>query len=216
MAANSGQPWVCRSTSAARLLICSALSFSAGAVLAAFPREIVYAWTGNAAAADWAVPVLPLYALGYACIGIGSLPFLLQFALGKIRLHVIGHIIAAIVCIPAIVTLGLAWGGFGTGLACLATNFGYLALWVPVIHAQLLPGQHGHWLLRHILPAAASAAVVVLIERLIPLPASRVGSGLELVAFGTMALGASLLTSTVFRREIRGQLVALFRRAARP
>lgn len=194
----------------------AALSFSAGAVLAAFPRELVYAWTGNAAAANWAAPVLPLYALGNACVGISALPFLLQFALGKIRLHVIGHTVLAAVCVPAMVVLGLAWGGFGTGLVWLVTNFSYIALWVPVIHARLLPGQHGHWFLRHILPAAASAAVVVLIERLIPLPASRFGSGLALVAFGGMALGASLLTSAAYRQEIGGHLAALFHRSAQP
>jgi len=190
----------------------AALSFSAGAVLATFPRELVYSWTGNAAAADWAVHVLPLYAIGNACVGVGSLPFLLQFALGKIRLHIIGHAILAVIYFPSVIILGLAWGGFGTGLVWLIANVAFLAMWVPFIHAQLLPALHSRWLLRHILLPVVSASVVVFLEQLLPFPANRLSGGITLVVFGSVALGVSILTSAAYRHEIFSRIAALLHR----
>lgn len=192
----------------------AALSFSAGGVLAVFPRELIYSWTNNPAAAEWAARVLPLYAIGNACACVGTLPFLLQFALGKLRLHIIGHAILAVIYFPAVIILGLAWGGFGTGLVWFLANLVFLVIWVPLVHAQLLPAMHRRWLLTQILPPVMSALVVVFLEQLVPFPANRLGGGITLMAFGCVTLGVSVLTSGVYRHEIFARIAAVLQRGS--
>jgi O-antigen/teichoic acid export membrane protein len=183
----------------------SALVASAASVLCLFPVTLVLAWTGNPNAAAAAHIVLPLYAAANALVAITSLPFLLQFALGDIRLHVIGHVAIAAAYIPAVLLLGRAFGSVGTGMAWLGMNLSYFAVFVPMIHRHLLPGEHGRWLLRSVLrPAVTAIAISAVCALLLP-PMGRFASALAILGAFLLAAATSFLTSESYRTEARGR-----------
>lgn len=121
---------------AAALII--VLSAALAGTVAAQPEMVLYAWTGDRNLAERLAPVLTLYALG---TGIGSflfVPYLLQYAQGKIRLHLIGNLLFATVWVPATIWAAYVFGSIGTGATWLCGNLLFAALWVPFVHRRLL------------------------------------------------------------------------------
>jgi O-antigen/teichoic acid export membrane protein len=129
-------------------------------VLAFFPHQVLWAWTGNLALANKVAPVLRLYAIGYGILTIGAFPYYLQYAKGNLRLHLIGNIFFAVVLIPAIVWSAINYGMIGTGWAWLVSNVVYFIVWPPLVHHRFAPHSHLGWLLRDI-GAPISLAVLV-------------------------------------------------------
>jgi O-antigen/teichoic acid export membrane protein len=115
-----------------------ALAAGLAGTIAARPVWVIWAWTGRADAAAHLAPILTLYAAGGAIAAFLYVPFLLQYALGRVRLHVIGVAGFAVVWAPAAVWAAFAYGPFGTGVVWLTGNLLYLLIWVPVIHTRLL------------------------------------------------------------------------------
>ena len=126
-------------------MACAAVMAVAG-MLAAFPEQIVRAWTGNQEAGQYAARVLPLYALGNAVVVILGLAFVVQFALGRIRWHVIGNCLFFVFWLPAVYVAAHRWGGVGTGWVWLIANLAFLLLWLPRVHQRLLPMLGWRWL----------------------------------------------------------------------
>ena len=143
---------------ATQLIVVTAIP--ATLVLAFFPYQVLWAWTGNVVLVDKVASVLRLYAIGYGLLTVGAFPYYLQYAKGNLRLHLIGNIFFAVLLIPSIVWSAIHYGMIGTGWAWLASNIIYFLLWTPVVHRRFAPGLHWGWMLRDIARPSVPALIV--------------------------------------------------------
>jgi O-antigen/teichoic acid export membrane protein len=171
-------------------------AWSLACVLAVFAERVLWVWTGDAALAAKAGPVLGLYALGNAALAVGAFPFYLQFAQGRLRLHLVGTALMVGVLLPAMVWATARSGAAGAAGVWLGVNVLYLLLWTPVAHARFLPGGHFRWMTRDVLPIAAMAALMAWACQVLPWPAGRVAGGCMLLGAGTLVLLASAAGSS--------------------
>ncbi|MFA5944458.1 MAG: oligosaccharide flippase family protein [Candidatus Thermoplasmatota archaeon] len=183
-------------------LVC-VLAFALAATLAAFARQILWAWTGDADASSDAAPVLALYAVGNAVLAIAAFPFYLQYAKGDLRLHVWGSIGFLVVLIPSLVTATLTFGTQGAAWTWLGANVLFLVAWVPVVHRRFTPGLHGPWLSRDVLPIVLATAVTAAAAMLLaPQVESRLASAAVAMAGGILVLAAALVASGATREQL--------------
>lgn len=119
--------------------------FAIGGVMAMFAEPLLLAWTGDATASHVAAPILFWYSLANATIGLLLLPFLLQFAHGYLRLHVIGNTIMVLLLLPMMVIAAIRFGGAGAGASLLIANLTFVFFWVPQVHKRLMPEMVWRW-----------------------------------------------------------------------
>lgn len=125
-----------------------------GSALAFFAEPILRIWSGSGEVAAVAAPILFWYGLANAIVGILVLPFMLQFAKGLLRLHVLGNLILLVTLVPALILAAQHWGAVGAGRVFFVTNLLFLLFWVPLVHQRFLPMLTGQWLWRDTLPIA--------------------------------------------------------------
>lgn len=177
---------------ASRLVTCMVTPVTL--VLAFFPRQIVYIWTGDNAAAEWAAPILPLFIIGNGLLAILAFQYYLQYAHGKLRLHILYNTVYIALIAPLIFYAVTNYGPIGAGVVWLGSQVFSLLVWMPFIHKQFAPGIHLHWFFKDFLPAILIGSV--LLAFLVPLlkenfPTDRL-HGLILLGLVT-----SLITSIV-------------------
>jgi len=168
-----------------------------GGGLAFFAQPLLCIWSGNEVAAD-AAPILFWYALANALVGVLGVPFMLQFARGKLRVHVIGNVLLLLTLVPGLVLAAQRWGAVGAGKVYFAANLAFLVLWVPLAHRYVLPVMVWRWSFRDILPTALVMAVALSAgARLLP-------GGLSLLA--TLAFVVSVVLVSVLIGVASGSL----------
>jgi len=113
--------------------------FSLGGALAFFAEPILNLWSGRSDVAADAAPILFWYALANSVTGVLVLPFMLQFAKGQLRLHVISNAVTLVLFVPTLVVAAVFWGAVGSGRMQFWGNLLFFLLWVPVVHKRLLP-----------------------------------------------------------------------------
>lgn len=172
--------------------LASAGFFSLGGALAVFAEPILAVWTGDQALAVRAEGALSCYAVAFTFSGLLSVPFMLQFAAGYLRLHLIASTAFAAATVP-IIYLSARFGGVeATGLALLLVNLVFLLFWVPVVHQRLLPACRADWFLRDLLPACVLAVGTLLLARHL-LPES--GERLPVAVFIVSSTGLAFLVA---------------------
>lgn len=176
-------------------------------MLAIFPVELIAVWTGDAFAAAEAGPILRLYAIGNGILAVAAFPYYLQFAKGKLRLHIIGNVLFVLLLVPAIVFATNRYGAMGAGWAWLGANLFYFVGWIPVVHRRFAPNLHGTWLARDVGPIAMVAVVSALgFSRAVPFPAGR-GAGIAaLVVIGLCVAALCVFASPFLRSALRDRL----------
>jgi O-antigen/teichoic acid export membrane protein len=168
----------------------TATFFALGGTLALFAEPVLFVWTGDVPAARAASPVLFWYGWANALIGLLVLPFMLQFAYGYLRLHVIGNIILGCTLLPLLVYAAMKFGGVGAGATLVAANFLFLFLWVPQVHHRLLPDIVWKWPLSDVgLVATPVLGFLVISHWFLPLMRDRLFS---VFVIGMIFLGALL------------------------
>lgn len=110
-----------------------------GGGLAFFAEPILLIWSGSQSVAKAAGPVLFWYGLANAVVGILVLPFMLQFARGRLRLHLVGNLILLLTLVPALAMAAKHQGATGAGQVFFAANLLFLLFWVPLMHRYFLP-----------------------------------------------------------------------------
>nr|WP_298138156.1 oligosaccharide flippase family protein [uncultured Pseudomonas sp.] len=140
---------------ATRFIVCIVAPVSL--VMSLFSYEIVYIWTGDPEAAKWMQPVLPLFALGNGLLAIGAFQYYLQYAHGKLKIHVLYNTVSAVISIPLIVYAAINYGAIGVGYIWLGLRTVSLLLWTPYVHKVFAPGIHAKWMLKDVLPALFAA-----------------------------------------------------------
>ncbi len=79
------------------------LSWPACSVLALQADRVLWVWTGDQSLAAQAALTLSLYALGNGVMALGAFPYYLQFAKGRLRLHLVGTFLFVMALLPALV-----------------------------------------------------------------------------------------------------------------
>ncbi len=131
----------------------------AGGGLAFFAETLLQIWSGSAEIAQAAAPILFWYGLANAIVGILVLPFMLQFAKGRLRLHVIGNLILLVTLVPMLVFAATRWGAIGAGQVFFLANLLFFLLWVPLVHHYFLPKGAWRWFFFDIVPLGAGILV---------------------------------------------------------
>lgn len=165
-------------------------AWSIAFVLALHAETVLWVWTGDADLAARAAPVLSLYALGNAALAVGAFPYYLQFAEGRLRLHLIGTALTAALLLPCVIWASSRFGSVGAASVWLGVNLLYLLLWTPVAHARFLPRTHWRWLGADVAPVAVLAGATAVACLALPWPEGRLSAG-------AMLLGVLLLTLTI-------------------
>lgn len=124
----------------------SCILFPIASAMVFFPFAIIYGWTGNTATAFWSVKILPLYAIGNGLLGIIGFQYYLQYAYGKLKLHIYYNTLLACISIPAVYFFAERYGAIGTGYVWMILNVTTLLTWTYIIHNKFLPGEHFNWL----------------------------------------------------------------------
>ena len=142
-------------------LVLAAAMFPLTGTIALFSTELIYAWTGDRAAADWAGPVLTWFALGNGILIVAAFQYYLQYAHGKVGLHVINSTISAVVQIPILAYAAYQYGALGVAYAWFAIRLVGFLIFPAIVHHKLAPGLHKLWLLRDVLTPALTACVLM-------------------------------------------------------
>lgn len=190
-------------------LVLGLLTLPAAATLALHPHAVLLAWTGDAAAAAAAAPVLALYAAGNAVLAQLTLPYAVQFAHGRLRLHLLGNAVMIGVLLPGQVLLTQRFGAVGAGAFWLAVNLAYALAWVPVALRPLAPGLVRPWFTSFARLAAPAVALAALATPAVAWAQrqGRLTSGLVLLLL-TLALTALLVAS---HAQLRHHVADLWR-----
>ncbi|MDE1166970.1 MAG: oligosaccharide flippase family protein [Pseudomonas sp.] len=173
----------------ANRFICTLL-FPLGAMIAVHGGPLIFAWSGDQHAADWAAPLMLWYALGAAILAANGFQFYLQYAHGRMRLHVWFSVVSALVTVPVLVAAVHYQGAMGAAVAWFLLRLVSFAIWPQMIHQRLAPGIHGQWL-HDMLRITLMTAVGVLLT--LPLVQLFTGPGRLQTLFGLALAGVIVL-----------------------
>lgn len=144
---------------ASRLVVC--LIAPVTIVLMLFAKEVVYAWTGNMSAAEWTAPILPLYIAGNGLLAILAFQYYLQYAHGKLKLHVAYNTAYILITVPLIFYAVFNYGAIGTGYVWLGCQICTLFIWMPYVHRIFAPGLHWKWFINDFIFPVLFGLIVV-------------------------------------------------------
>jgi O-antigen/teichoic acid export membrane protein len=175
-------------------------------VLAFFPEQVLWAWTGNPRIAQKAGHVLSLYALGNGVLTFSAFPYFLQFAKGDMKLHVWGNAVLTVLLVPGLIWATINYGMDGAGYAWLSSNLLFFFAWVPLVHRRFVRGLHLKWLTTDvamiILPPLVGAS---LLRHMVTWPQGRIPVASILLAAGLFFLLLSASGSSWLRQTIMGK-----------
>ena len=190
--------------------IVSVLAGTASLVIAFYPKQLLFAWTGDLVLAEAVAPILRLYALGNALLAVGAFPYYLQYALGNLRFHLIGNIIMVVLLIPSIIWAATYFGGVGAGYAWFGMNLFYFIVWVGYVHRNLAPKLHLSWLFKDVfliyLPVIAFLSLLNLIGVKVEYE-NRLFVFIALIAVSCCALVMAAIGSNSFRNKIFNKIL---------
>lgn len=188
--------------------IVSVLAGTASLVIAFYPKQLLFAWTGDLVLAEAVAPILRLYALGNALLAVGAFPYYLQYALGNLRFHLIGNIIMVVLLIPSIIWLAIHFGGVGAGFAWLTINFLYLTIWVGYVHKKLISGLNVKWLYQDVIYIYIPILIVLCMLKQVPIQIeNRWILLIYLVCIGGITLLIAIFSSSVARKWLINRIV---------
>ena len=137
--------------------IVTAVCFSAAFIIAFNAQLLIFLWTGNERASLWSEEVLLWFVLGNGILVVAAFQYYLQFAYGKLKLHVFGASLSGIVQIPILAYASVNYGALGAAKAWFVVRLFFFLFWVPIVHRKFVRGLHMKWLLRGVVPALVTA-----------------------------------------------------------
>lgn len=130
-------------------------------LIALFSTELLLAWTGDRKAAEWSGPILFWFALGNGVLAISAFQYYLQFAHGKLRMHVIYNSISASIQIPIIIYTAFTYGALGVAVVWFTLRLILFIIWTPIVHNKFAPGLHWPWLFKDVSPIFFSTTLLL-------------------------------------------------------
>jgi O-antigen/teichoic acid export membrane protein len=146
------------------------IMFSTVAIVAAFPQQLLFAWTGNQVVAEWGAPILFWYILGNGILSVLAFQYYLQFAHGKLKLHVVLNTIAVFMLVPAIFFAAYHYGAYGTAIVWFSIQAVSFIIFPPIVHRFFAPGIHLSWVFKDICPVFFATAVLFIGAKQIAIP----------------------------------------------
>lgn len=177
---------------------------AASITLAYCAEPLLWAWTGNHTIAHQAAPILILYAVGNGILAVAGFPYLLQYAKGDLRLHLIGNALFVVLLVPAIIWAASQYGGVGAGYVWLILNLLTFVAWVPLVHRKFAPGLNFRWFIQDILMIYMAGAIVGYYLKVnLSFVGDRLWQGCLVVVFGTLVFFACAAASSALRSRSR-------------
>jgi O-antigen/teichoic acid export membrane protein len=156
-------------------------------VLALHAEAVLALWTGDAAIASRAAPLLSVLVMGSLLNALAHAPYAWQLAQGRTRALVVFNLVAIAIALPAVWWLADTIGAMGAALVWFALNAGYLLVLIPLVHRRLPLAERLRWLARDVAaPLGAAAALLWLARWLVPAPSNPFAL-LALLAAATLA-----------------------------
>jgi len=171
-------------------------------MVAVFSTELLFAWTGDKRAAEWAGPILFWFALGNGILAISAFQYYLQFAHGKLRMHVIYNSISASIQIPVMIYVAFEYGAMGVAITWFILRLISFIIWTPIVHYKFAPGIHWPWLFKDVAPIFVSTAAALLLIEGFDIGfggMTRMEIFMVLISIGMMVLMVNMLVSSASR-----------------
>lgn len=177
--------------------------FPPALLLALFAETFLHLWTGDAAAARAAAPVLSVWGLAMALNSVMHVPYAVQLAHGWTRLAATLNVVAVTCMVPALLLLVPKHGAVAAAWVWVGVNALYLCVGVPLMHRRILRGEQAAWYFRDLLGplltcALASLAALAAYGRVAP--ATRLQEALFLVIALLVLTVAAAAGSPLARR----------------
>lgn len=186
------------------------IMFSIVGMIAAFSYEIILFWTNNSQIATWGKDILFWYVLGNGVLAISGLQYMLQFAYGKIKMHVQYNTIFTIVSLPLIIFTAYNYNALGVAVLWFILRLISFIIWVPIVHHKFVPELHIKWLLDDILPILACSIIYLIIIKSLALSFSsysKLSTFVILINIGLGMIVVNCIASSEFRRLLKGHIL---------
>jgi O-antigen/teichoic acid export membrane protein len=171
------------------------------AMIALFPREIIFLWLYDWELATAISSLASLLVVGTCLNGLMHVPFALQLAHGRTSIGMIINICLVVVLVPSIIYATLHYGALGGATMWAVVNALYLAVGIPATHKYLLNGEVKDWAFKDVLPPLFAAVLVTSLGRLlIPADLPTIYSLTALACLWILATLAALLSSGRMRQ----------------
>jgi len=180
------------------------------AMIALFPREIIFLWLRDWELATTIAPLATLLVIGTCLNGLMNVPFALQLAHGRTSIGLIINICLVVILVPSIIYATLHYGALGGATMWAVVNALYLTVGIPATHKYLLNGDLKDWAFKDVLPPLLAAIFVTSLGRvLIPADLPAIYSLTALAGLWILATLAALLSSGQMRPWARSAIKAL-------
>lgn len=179
-------------------------------MVALFSTELIFAWTGDRKASEWAGPILFWFALGNGIMALSVFQYFLQFAHGKLKMHVIFNTLTAFVQIPLIIYVALKYGALGVAFTWFLLRLITFILWTPFIHYKFAPGIHWPWLFKDIAPILITTATSLFFIDNLEIDFNKIGRAeifFILFGAGLVILLINILVSSEGRKLIKSSIL---------
>lgn len=171
--------------------------------MAAFPRPVLYVWSGDQNIAGAAAPLLSLLVIGTALNALMNVPHLLQLSFGWVSLSNWINCCAIGVIIPSAMMLVPRYGAIAAAWLWVIVNAFYIVVTAQLMHRRLLPSEKRKWYRDGIVkPIVVCGGSAVLLRMALSLPTERWWAALSLAGVLTMIYIISALSSTSISREL--------------
>jgi O-antigen/teichoic acid export membrane protein len=185
--------------------VVTTVTLSTSLMVAFFSPQLLFAWTGDKQVAEWGGSILFWFVLGNAILAISTFQYYLQRAYGRMRLHVIGATISALIQLPVIYYSAYYYGAHGVAISWFSFRLCWFFLWTAIVHNKFLPGFHLAWLAKDIAPIAFTACVMAFILSHgvdISLTESRLSIFIQLSLLGLFTLVTVSFSSSLLRQRL--------------
>lgn len=183
--------------------------FSIVGMVSTFSYEIILFWTNNNQIALWGRNILFWYVIGNGVLAISGLQYMLQFAFGKIKMHVLYNTVFAIVSFPLIIFTAYHYNALGVAILWFLLRVVGFIVWVPIVHHKFVPGLHKKWLLEDIFPILACSLLYLFIIKNLNLDLNSYSKILTLITLTMIGFGlliANFTASSEGRKLIKDYL----------
>lgn len=190
--------------------ITAVIALSTATMVGWYAQPLLFAWTGDQTAAAWGADILSWSALGNVVMLLGAYPYYMQKATGKLKWHIVGSTLMAVLQVPIIYWAATTYGAVGASKAWFIFLSVWFLLWTPFLHRQLLPGLHMSWILRDILPVLLTVIGVIWLQGFL-FDISNISSR-PLILFNILIIGmAVLILSSMSVRMVRNTIIAKYK-----
>lgn len=172
-------------------------------IVFAYP-QVLLAWTGQRLSQTLLSQLLPWYAIGCALMVLNGIAYYLQFAAGRLRLHLTSQCLVVLIW-GLYLYFGLAvWGAVGAAIAWCGIQLVLLLIYVYKVHQRYLPEQHWQWLGKDILQIFVPVALFnYVVSMSIDPPSARLEALAQVCVLIICSIAIAVFSSADLRRRLK-------------